>query len=376
MKKLLFITYSLGKLGGVQTVLTNLVNELCNKYDITILCLDGNEEFVYNLDPRIKTVVLNSFGNTKSYKTMVFMNKYLSKLPKKQNIKNYIYQYGVYCLLKKWLKKNHQNYQYIISCRYTLSAMLSVMKKINKKTYAWEHTNYTVGGLFWNNIMHSYFKKLKGIIYLNNESGEHYKKINTNSTLIRNIIGIPFEGTPFIRAEEKKDIVLYVGRLHPEKNIKEIIDIFYNIKNPENWKLHLIGEGPDKNYIENFIKENNVTNIKYLGQKNKEEVYQYMKKTKILVLASETECLPTVLLESMFCSNVLISYDCKFGPANIINENNGFLIKSHDKEDFTKKIQLLIDNKELLNKLNESSYNESRKWEKDNFLALWKTLFK
>ena len=130
MKKLLFITYSLGKPGGVQSVLANLMNELCNKFDITVLCLDGNEKFIYDLNSNIKTMVLNSFGNTKSFRAMVFINKYFSWLPKKQNLKNYIYQYGVYRLLKKWLIKNHQNYDTIISCRYTLSSMLSTMKII------------------------------------------------------------------------------------------------------------------------------------------------------------------------------------------------------------------------------------------------------
>ena len=193
MKRLLFITYSLGKKGGVQSVLTNLMNELCIRFDITVLCLDGNEKFIFHLDPKIKSVVLNSFGNIKSFRAMVFMDKYFSWLPKKENFKNYIYQYGVYCLLKKWLKNNQQNYDTIITCRYTLSSMLSTMKGINNKTLAWEHINYKIGGFFWFTIMRPYYKNLKGIVYINKESKEHYKKINPNSILITNIIGEPYE---------------------------------------------------------------------------------------------------------------------------------------------------------------------------------------
>lgn len=376
MKKLLFITYSLGKPGGVQSVLANLMNELCNKFDITVLCLDGNEKFIYDLNSNIKTMILNSFGNTKSFRAMVFINKYFSWLPKKQNLKNYIYQYGVYRLLKKWLIKNHQNYDTIISCRYTLSSMLSTMKIINKKTWAWEHVNYRMGGLFWYTIMRPYYKNLKGIIYINKESEKHYKRINPHSILIHNIIGEPFESVPFISLEKKENIVLFVGRLHPEKNIRQIVEMYSSLSNTNLWKLVIIGDGPEKKYLDEFIHKNSVNNIVLIGNKNKEEVCKYMKKSKILVLASETEAFGLVLVESMFCSNALLSYDCEFGPSSIINEKNGFLVKHHDEKDFRKKFQILVDDEDLLKKLNKSSFEESKKWKKDNFLNLWENLLK
>lgn len=376
MKKLLFITYSLGKPGGVQSVLANLMNELCNKFDITVLCLDGNEKFIYDLNSNIKTMILNSFGNTKSFRAMVFINKYFSWLPKKQNLKNYIYQYGVYRLLKKWLIKNHQNYDTIISCRYTLSSMLSTMKIINKKTWAWEHVNYRMGGLFWYTIMRPYYKNLKGIIYINKESEKHYKRINPHSILIHNIIGEPFESVPFISLEKKENIVLFVGRLHPEKNIRQIVEMYSSLSNTNLWKLVIIGDGPEKKYLDEFIHKNSVNNIVLIGNKNKEEVCEYMKKSKILVLASETEAFGLVLVESMFCSNALLSYDCEFGPSSIINEKNGFLVKHHDEKDFRKKFQILVDDEDLLKKLNKSSFEESKKWKKDNFLNLWENLLK
>ncbi|WP_295840956.1 glycosyltransferase [uncultured Apibacter sp.] len=376
MKKLLFITYSLGKPGGVQSVLANLMNELCNKFDITVLCLDGNEKFIYDLNSNIKTMILNSFGNTKSFRAMVFINKYFSWLPKKQNLKNYIYQYGVYRLLKKWLIKNHQNYDTIISCRYTLSSMLSTMKIINKKTWAWEHVNYRMGGLFWYTIMRPYYKNLKGIIYINKESEKHYKRINPHSILIHNIIGEPFESVPFIPLEKKENIVLFVGRLHPEKNIRQIVEMYSSLSNTNLWKLVIIGDGPEKKYLDEFIHKNSVNNIVLIGNKNKEEVCKYMKKSKILVLASETEAFGLVLVESMFCSNALLSYDCEFGPSSIINEKNGFLVKHHDEKDFRKKFQILVDDEDLLKKLNKSSFEESKKWKKDNFLNLWENLLK
>ncbi len=379
MKKLLFITYKLNIQGGVQRVMMNLIFEIYKDYDITILVLNGSHDSLYDLDPRIKTVVLDSF-NTKSFRVMELMNKYCSWLPKKQNIKNYIYHYGVYCLLKKWLYKNHQEFDYIISTWYILSSTISIMKKeVREKTYAWEHISYKVGGLLFFRIMRPYYKNLRGIVCINKEAEEYYKskKINTNTYFIFNLITDPFNKTSFIPLEEKENIILFAGRLHENKNVMELLQIVNKLEDMRGWKLLLVGDGEDRTTIEDYIVQNNLSESIFLeGKKTTEEVYEYMKRSKIFVLTSLVEGLPTVLIEAMFCSNVLISYDCEYGPANIINENNGFLVNMHDKKDFTGKLQLLIDNENLLEKLNKSSYQESKKWEKEIALEQWRNLLK
>ena len=40
------------------------------------------------------------------------------------------------------------------------------------------------------------------------------------------------------------------------------------------------------------------------------------------------------------------------------------------------KFQILVDDEDLLKKLNKSSFEESKKWKKDNFLNLWENLLK
>lgn len=81
-----------------------------------------------------------------------------------------------------------------------------------------------------------------------------------------------------------------------------------------------------------------------------------------------------VLVEAMFCSNALIAYDCKYGPSDIINEKNGFLVPLHDKEGFQKKLENLMHDENLLNKLIHSSYQESQNWKKDKIIEQWKKI--
>ena len=99
-----------------------------------------------------------------------------------------------------------------------------------------------------------------------------------------------------------------------------------------------------------------------------------MDKSKIFVLTSLKEGLPTVLIEAMFSSNVLISYSCNHGPSDIINENNGFLIPMHDKNSFREKLESVLKSPEKLSDMITTSYQESQKWKKDEITHKWENI--
>lgn len=61
MKKLLFGITSLG-LGGAERVLVDIVNKLCDKYDITIFTIYSGGEFEKQLSEKVK---LKSLYNMK-----------------------------------------------------------------------------------------------------------------------------------------------------------------------------------------------------------------------------------------------------------------------------------------------------------------------
>lgn len=371
-KKILFVYYKLFKPGGITRVLTSLANELVeNGYEVTILVLMSEHKSFYPLNPKVKLIFIDAFAHWAFSKVCVGINKYLNFIPKKQNIKNYFYDYAAYSTLNEWINKNHQNYDVIISCWYKLSIDLAINKKVRKKTLAWEHTNYKIGGSFYNRFKYKY-RNLKGVVYLSSPGKDFYEKLNPNSKLIPNIIGNPFEGAQPINSENKKNVITTVGRLFSTKNISALVDIFSSLKDKKDWQLNIIGGGEEFKKLENQIKTLHLQDsIKLLGEKNSEEVFEYLKESKIFAMTSTIEGLPLVLIEAMFCSNILIAYDCETGPSDIITEDNGFLISLHDKQTFVEKFQLLINEEGLMNKLIKSSYLEANKWRKNQILEKW-----
>ena len=372
MKKILFVYYQNIHPGGVGRVMINLANEMCEmNYEVSILFLMEGENVFYHINPKIKIHTVSSFSHWGVNKINPLLDKYLKKFRYKFNLKKYIYDFGQWDVMNKWLKKHHQKYDIIISSWYKLSAQIAINKKIAKKTFAWEHSNFEVGGKLWGDFLRPKYKNLKGIVCINNSSTNYYKKFNPNVYLIPNIVGEPFENITEINFSEKTNQLIYVGRLDQEKNVKSIIDILSET-NLKDFHLKIIGEGSEMENLKRQVKEKNLdSKVIFTGRLPIHEIRNELLKSKIFLFTSTNEAFGMVLLEAMFCGNALISYDCNYGPSDIISEKNGFLVSMNDRKKFQEHLQNLTDKPELLNKLNQSAFQESFKWRKDKSLIQW-----
>ena len=370
-KSILLVYYKLFKPGGVAKVLTNLANALSEQgYTVEILLLMNEREHFYPLNPNIKVHNIDTFSHW-AWKICEFNNTHLRFIPKRNNINAYIHHIGVFLMLRNWMRKNHQNYDTIISAWYKLSSFLSLNKKANRKTIAWEHVTYQTGGILFNDILRRYYKNLKGIVCINSPAINYYQKFN-KTYFIPNIIGEPFENQPEINFENKENLISFVGRLDREKNVIALLEIFKEAKIPTDWKLQIIGDGNERKNLEQFVQENQLQErVTFYGTKTSEEILELLRKSKIFGLTSLKEGLPTVLIEAMFCGNVLISYDCNYGPADIINENIGFLINLNNQQAFKTALEKLINDKSLMNKMAQDSISYSQEWKKEEILKKW-----
>jgi glycosyltransferase involved in cell wall biosynthesis len=91
--------------------------------------------------------------------------------------------------------------------------------------------------------------------------------------------------------------------------------------------------------------------IDELGIGNKVEIlgfmknpYPVIKNAKLLILSSEREGLPTVLIEALILGTPVVSTDCVSGPSEILTgELSQYLAKVNDVDDLSKKISLAIE---------------------------------
>ena len=373
-KKILLVYYKLFKPGGVAKVLTNLANSLSEEgYTVEILLMMEEQEHFYPLNSNIKVHNIDTFSHW-AWKICEFNNRHLRFIPKRNNINAYIHHIGVFLMLRNWMRKNHQNYDTIISAWYKLSSFLALNKKASKKTIAWEHVTYETGGVLYKDILRKYYKNLKGIVGINSPAIEHYKQYN-KTYFIPNIIGEPFENQEKINFKDKENFISFVGRLDREKNVIALLEIFKKANVSKDWKLQIIGDGNEKNNLEKFVEENQLQDrVIFYGTKTSEEILKLLRRSKIFGFTSLKEALPTVLVEAMFCSNAIISYNCNYGPSDIVKNNSGFLIDVNNKEDFIQKLEMLTNSDEKLEKMMESASKEAQNWKQNEILKKWQEI--
>jgi len=136
--------------------------------------------------------------------------------------------------------------------------------------------------------------------------------------------------------------IIHVGSFTREKNHLGLLSIFQEIRkaNP-NSHLHLFGEGPLRGQIESKVLELGLhENISFY-----EGVYNplpYISGAQVLVLPSNIEGLPAVLLEAMYCKTQVVAYDVG-GISEIISETTGSLVKRDNIADFANEVLKIID---------------------------------
>lgn len=180
---------------------------------------------------------------------------------------------------------------------------------------------------------------------------EEYK-LKNKTELIYN----PVDVDKFYKDNERHEGICLVtaGRLSKEKNQKLLIDAIKVLcQEYKNLSLTILGDGPLKNELENYVKDKGLIDIIHL-EGNVANVEDYLSKSDIFVLSSTYEGLPLVILEAMAAKLPVISTDV--GGIRDIVTNNGLLVESENINAFVKALKKLIDDKELREELGNNSF--------------------
>jgi len=316
-KKIIIITNELNR-GGTEVQLLNLIKKIRKYYDITLFAFKSGN-------------MLEDF--------------------KKQKVKLYVGG-GSFVIIKfvLFLIFNKTNiYHFFLPKSYILGGILtffSQKKKImSRRSLNNYHKKYYYFSLFVEKILH----KKMNLILTNSEASKNqlikYEKVEKSKVrVIENFVSQVKIKNVF----RSKDIVrfLYVANFIGYKSHEKLIQMCSKIKVKKRWELLLIGADRDglkkkiKKQIENF---NLKKKIKLLGEKN--NLSAFYSSVDFAISTSAEEGSSNFLLESISYGLPIIAFDV--GGNRKFFKNNGYLIKNYDYENFRKKIEQLIEGKEV-----------------------------
>lgn len=372
MKKITFLMLHLNY-GGLEKQTITLINELVKtgNYDITIVSvydlLDGKS--FYDIDERVKLKFLSNFGPhhkdffyaLKHFKVFKFIKEAFVM------IKCGIYKTSV---LRKYIKTLDTDI--IVSSRIEFSKQIKRRDTLN---ISQEHSYITTPKYI--RKVKKYFKNIDSIVVMTKRAKVEYEKWLKDSNSNAKVYNV----SNMIEKTEENDIakfgsntIISVGRLEKIKDFPTLIDVFSIVhrKNKE-VKLKIVGEGSQREVLENKIKELELENyITITGRISSQEVKDELLSSSLFVLTSVCESFSLVLCEAMECGLPCLSFDIEVGPKEIIKSGyNGILIENRNIDKMADVVLEILENREKWEEISKNSLEEVKKYHSCNVAKEW-----
>ena len=367
--RLLYVTDSLAVFGGIEKVLTEKVNFFIESwnYEVTILTVNqGNRTIPYPLNSQVTFVDLDVFfhlqykykGLARWWKLNSLHDDFRKKLSKQLSI---LRPDIILCLRVEYLSdiaKVIGNKPLIFESHSTFWTSRFERASVFRQL----HT-------IWMNFQ---VRRAKAVVALTTGDAYFWRKINNSVFVIPNLISVN-EKNMYSNCLSKS--IIFVGRLSKQKDIDSLLKIWALVwKEHSDWILHIYGEKGDvsEDIYQKLLDARN--GIVFHGSTS--DMHEEYGKHSILLLTSYYEPFGLVLPEAMSCGLPVVSYDCPYGPKDIIIDGiDGFLIKDRNVEQFAERVCQLIEDPKLLCKMSQSAIISSQRYSAKNIIPLWKTLF-
>lgn len=323
MKKILFITGPMGGHGGEETVLKQVIPKLMDKYHVELLVSSqiGEQEWTTDFETGLTklTILNNKISSVKKFARIFSISR-----SSKADI--------IIALSPRMLEIAYLSQQF---------------KKNPAKLVSWLHFSLTD-------------KYSKRTLKLLKHADDNFVLTKASKKqLLNENIGIQQERI-FVTYNpvmmQKKYVhrssdsaptkFICVSRIQfgDQKNLQELFKACAMLSG--NWQLSIYGNDDSANEIETkkckeYIEQLGIqSHIVWKGFF--QNVWQQIHTADCLVLTSRYEGLPMVLCESISYGVPVVSSDCPTGPAEIVNQQNGFLYKMGDVKNLAMYLQGFI----------------------------------
>jgi glycosyltransferase involved in cell wall biosynthesis len=131
---------------------------------------------------------------------------------------------------------------------------------------------------------------------------------------------------------------LFVGRLVENKGLRVLLNAWKEL--PEQYPLHIVGDGPDRSTLEAEGREGQLSRITFRGRLSREEVIEATKSACFLIVPSTLyEGLPMCIVESFACGTPVLCSRLG-GLAEIVEDQlTGLHFNPGDPKDLARKVE-------------------------------------
>lgn len=175
--------------------------------------------------------------------------------------------------------------------------------------------------------------------------------------------------------------VLYIGRLEKRKAVKQLIEAFGLINSVhKNYRLVIAGDGPEREKLEDLVKEQKISNVTFLGFVSDEKKVKLLQESEVMCSpAMYGESFGIVLLEAMAAGAVAIAGNNSGYESVMTGSGQISIVNPKDTKEFARRILLMASDEGLRKHWLNWADNEIKKYDYlnivDQYLKLYKTAY-
>ena len=334
-------------IGGAENVFVNLANCAAHNYHVEIIVANSDGPLKKKLSKKIKIV---NFNKKKILSCVFNISQYMKKYQP-----DYFLSAMTHCNIITCIAKIISDFKGKILIKECNNLNLKYKNNILKKILI----SFLIK-IFYN-FSHKIICLSNGICYdFKKIFPELKEKIHVvyNPINIKNIKLLAKEKLNLNNNIKKKFRIISVGRLVKQKNYLNLLKAFNLVqKKYSNYHLMLVGDGPEKQTLTNYVINNNLNKkITFYGEKS--NPYKFLKNANMFVMSSNYEGFGTVLVEAMVLKLPIVSTNCNYGPKEILkNYSKKKLVKVNCFNSLAKAIiQLSEDKTKVIAKDNLAKY--------------------
>ena len=165
------------------------------------------------------------------------------------------------------------------------------------------------------------------------------------------------------RLPTDRPIVLYVGRVDPEKSISNVVTAFSGVLEavPEAL-LVIVGDGTDRRRLTDLVEALGIQqSVRFLGRVMPPDVMEIYRTAQVFATASETETQGIVLIEAAATALPLVAVDAGAVRELCQHKKNGILCHPGDVEEMTDALVKILKNPDVRERYGKASLEIAKK---------------
>lgn len=151
-----------------------------------------------------------------------------------------------------------------------------------------------------------------------------------------------------------KLIFLYVGRLIERKGIRQLLEA-WNVAKPDEAVLLLVGDGPERAYLEDFCKQHNLHNVVFGGAIDYDSIAIFYRSADCFIIPTLQDNWSLVVPEAMSCGLPVATSIYNGCHPELIHPENGWTFDPYDIQGTAEVLKSIVARKAKLPSMGAAS---------------------